>query len=120
MLNKNFDEYDNENQKKFLGILNNEINKTYKLLENLLLWSQTQKENIKFSPMKTDLYLLSIESYELLSQTAQNKSIKIINEIPGNFYVNADKDMLLTVFRNLISNAIKYTPRNGEIIIKMV
>jgi len=107
-----------QEQKKFLGILRQDIQNTYKLLENLLLWSATQRGTISFIPENENLYLLSDEIVKLLKQTADEKSINIKNEIPGNIIVNADKDMLTTIMRNLISNAIKFTPKEGEITIK--
>ena len=117
-LNENFDKYDKEEQKEFLGIIHKSIKNTYKLLDNLLLWSRSQKGDIVFNPERINLYLLANESNELLSQSAENKTIKIINQIPKNIYVDADKDMLSTIIRNLLSNAVKFTPKGGEITIK--
>jgi len=117
-INENFDKYDVIKLKEYFRVINKGINNIYRLLENLLLWSLAQKDNIDFIPTKINLNLSSNETCELLSQSAENKSIKIINEIPGDIYVYADKEMLSTVFRNLISNAIKYTPRKGVIKIK--
>lgn len=110
-----YDEFDNEEQKKFIGILNQDIKSTYNLLENLLLWSRTQSETIDFKPVKENLYLLSVETVSLLKQSAKNKFISIINNIDESIFVNADRNMLLTVLRNLISNAIKFTPKSGQI-----
>jgi len=110
-----FDKYDKEKQKKFLGILKKDIGNTYKLLENLLHWSRSQRGKIKFKPEKLNLYLLLYETIELLNLMATNKSITIKNEIPENLYVDADNDMLTTIVRNLISNAIKFTPKGGTV-----
>ncbi len=53
----------------------------------------------------------------VLSQNAKNKNITIANKINDNFIAFADEKMLKTILRNLISNAIKFTPQNGEIIV---
>jgi len=61
------------------------------------------------------MYLLFKETSELLNQSAENKSIKLINKLPEYIFVDADKDMLSTIIRNLLSNSIKFTPKGGEI-----
>ncbi|RLD85242.1 MAG: hypothetical protein DRJ07_03465 [Bacteroidetes bacterium] len=113
LLVNNFDEYDVQEQKKYLGILNKGIHNTYKLIENLLLWSRAQIGTINFNPEKENLYLLTIETIDLLRQSALDKSITITNKIPEDTIVFAEKNMLSTILRNLISNAIKFTPKNG-------
>ena len=115
LLINNFDEYDSLKQKKFIKIIQTEVQNTYKLLENLLLWSRAQRGIIDFSPQNKNLYLLSFETIQLLSQLAENKSITLINQIPKDIYVDADENMLLTILRNFVSNAIKFTPNRGEI-----
>ncbi len=118
ILNKKFDKYSTIEKKKILCIINEDLQNTYKLLENLLYWSRSQRGIVDFKPETINLYLLSEESIELLSQTAENKSIKLINQIPEKIYIYADIDMLSTIIRNLISNAIKFTNTGGEIVIK--
>ncbi|RLD63327.1 MAG: hypothetical protein DRI95_11845 [Bacteroidetes bacterium] len=115
LLVDNFDKYDVQKQKKFLSILNKDIQNTYKLVENLLLWSRSEQGIIDFKPEKENLYLLSVETLSLLKRSAADKSIKLINRIPEDVSVLADKDMLLTVLRNLISNAIKFTSKHGTV-----
>ncbi len=115
LLVDNFDKYDVQKQKKFLGILNKDIQNTYKLLENLLLWSRSEQGIIDYNPEKENLYLLTVETLNLLNRSAVDKSIKLINHVAEDVSVEADKDMLLTVLRNLISNAIKFTSKYGTV-----
>ena len=88
---------------------------TYKLLENLLYWSSSQRGTIDFEPEKVNLHIFLNKTSSLLSQAAENKSIELINQIQDNIFVNADPEMLSTIIRNLISNAIKFTPKGGRI-----
>ncbi|RLD68630.1 MAG: hypothetical protein DRI95_02430 [Bacteroidetes bacterium] len=115
LLVANFEKYDLQKQKKFLGIINYDLQNTYKLLENLLLWSRAQRGVVEFNPQKENLYLLTIETLSLLKQSAENKLITLINNVSEDVNITVDKNMLLTIMRNLISNAIKFTPKNGRV-----
>ena len=118
VLIEDFNDYDTYEKKKYLNLVHQDGQKLFKLLENLLLWSLSQKGDIDFKPEKENLNSLSIETIELLSQLATNKSIILNNEIPEDIVVNVDKNMFSTIMRNLITNGIKYTPKGGEITIK--
>ena len=118
MLDNKFDKFDSKKRKQFIGIIHQGLQDTYKLLENLLCWSRSQSGLIDFNPEKINLYLISKEACELLNLSAENKSIKLINKIPERIYIESDIDMLSTVIRNLISNAIKFTPKGGQISIE--
>ncbi len=118
LLIENFDKYDISRQKKYISLINQSLRNTHKLLENLLLWSRAQRGIVDFVLKKENLYVLSDETIELLSHAAKNKSITLTNQIPKDIYVEVDKNMLSTIIRNLISNAIKFTPKGGEITTK--
>ena len=117
LLNHNFDKNDSQTNKEYIGHIQQTVGSTYKLLENLLLWSQSQSENMNYNPNKENLFLLTNETIKLLNQSAIKKSITIQNKLSSSIYVYTDKNMLLTILRNLISNAIKFTPENGKVII---
>jgi len=118
LLKDNFDNYDANKQKEYIGYIYQEIQQSYKLLENLLLWAQSQKGTIAFNPEKINLLLIVNETCRLLSRMSEKKSIKLLNKIEPTIFIDADKDMISTVIRNLISNAIKFTPTGGEILIQ--
>ncbi len=115
ILTENFEAYDTEKQKKFIGIINQELQGTYKLLENLLYWSRSQRGTIDFKPENINVHEFVNETSELLIHLAEKKSIHLINQIPEHIKVDADRDLLSIIMRNLISNAIKFTPKYGEI-----
>ena len=115
LLVDNYDSYDIESQKKYIHIIHQSINSTYKLLNNLLTWTATQNETINLMLANENLYQLAEESIEPFKQILKEKTINLLNQINKDVTVKADKDLLETVFRNLISNAIKFTPKGGSI-----
>ncbi len=106
-------EFDNEKREIIIESLNSSIVGAYKLLENLLAWSLSQSGKMQFSPEKLNLKDILLETMINLQESANKKNIQIINTIPENEIIYADKNMITTVFRNLISNAIKFT-NNGQ------
>ncbi|OQY02695.1 MAG: hypothetical protein B6I20_06705 [Bacteroidetes bacterium 4572_117] len=89
---------------------------THKLLVNLLEWSKTQTNQIQYKPEKIEIHKLIAEQIELFDNQASEKNIKL-NIDSVNCNVFADINMVKTILRNLISNAIKYT-KNGKIAIE--
>lgn len=86
---------------------------TYLLLENLLEWSRMQRGNISFTPKSIILDQFVNDEFELIKNNATKKSITLMQSIPKNLIVSADENMLSNIIRNLVSNAIKFTPREG-------
>jgi signal transduction histidine kinase/tetratricopeptide (TPR) repeat protein len=95
--------------------LDKSLKNLFALLENLLEWSRSQTGNIEFKPEQFDLAALLQQNSELLSQQAQTKNITIHinNDKPAP--VTAHRHSINTVIRNLVSNAIKFTPQAGTI-----
>lgn len=117
LLNDKFDDFTVPEQREYVSYLHQSVQQTHKLLDNLLLWSLSQKGALEFKPEIVKLNLLSAETIELLSEVASGKSIRIKDEIQEDIFLLADPNMLSTVLRNLVSNAIKFTPKGGEIVI---
>lgn len=90
---------------------------TLKLVENLLQWSRVQTGAISFHPEKQDAGKTAESVCALLTQTAKLKNIQIICSIPENTILVYDEDMIETVFRNLIANAIKYSFQGNNIVV---
>lgn len=109
------DEFDIEQIEKLIRLLNDQAVKSYKLLENLLEWSRNQKGLIEFNPQPVSMHTLTSEAIEGLKQLAESKAIVINSSIKQGQFIYADNYMLSTVIRNLISNAIKFTDKNGQI-----
>jgi signal transduction histidine kinase len=85
------------------------------LLNNLLDWSRSQTNRLSYNPDFIDVYYLAENVCELYKEPAKQKNINIINEITIGTKVWADSNMLFTIIRNLVSNAIKYTNSGGDI-----
>lgn len=100
--------------------LQKELSKdTIQLLENLLIWARSNTNRIDFEPVSMDLNLLIKESIEGANVQAMNKNISISDTTNTKFEVIADENMIRLVLRNLISNAIKFTPQGGQISISV-
>ncbi len=112
---KHFDDISHEELKEFNFSLNNSLNRIFKLLENLLQWANLQSGRLIFKPGIFDLKDLTAQVIEILHPAAEEKFIKLKNEINTELPVYADKNMISTVLRNLISNAIKYTNSGGNV-----
>jgi signal transduction histidine kinase len=85
------------------------------LLENLLEWSRVQANKIEIKPEVIDLGNIAAETFSLLHSSAEAKNINLSSSIVFNTTAYADENMVKTVFRNLVSNAIKFTKKGGEI-----
>ncbi len=85
------------------------------LLENLLLWARTQNGKIAFKPTTVDISNIVNENIKLMKMNSEKKKIVINSEIPTQTMAYIDNNMINTVIRNLISNAVKFTKENGFI-----
>lgn len=102
---------------EYLGLLRDTSNNLFQLLENLLQWSRVQQGEIPFNPDIINLRSMINLNIRLNDELARHKGIKITTEIPDHLSVNADENMLQTILRNHISNALKFTPAGGQVTI---
>ena len=118
LLAKQTDKYDTQKIKKFAETIHSSSKNTYKLLENLLEWSRAQTDKISFEPENIILENTLIETIGLSQNAAENKRIEISYELTDSIVLRADQNMLNTIMRNLISNAVKFTKEGGKVEIK--
>ena len=90
-------------------------NNLFRLLENLLHWARMQQGLIPFKKEILTLLPIVNESVEMLMGSESKKGIEIVIDISNQLEVFADNNMLQTVIRNLVSNAVKFTPKGGKI-----
>ena len=100
---------------EYAGYIHTSSLRAMSLLSNLLEWSRTQIGRMNYTPEKIGLQAIINEAIELLTDSAKQKGITILSTIPENLIVFADKTMISTVLRNLVSNAIKFTNSGGHI-----
>jgi len=113
------DEDAEEMDKESIVALSKDIHKistnTINLLNNLLTWASVQIGKVETSKENFDVKQIIEGNYELLKENLNRKNIDFINKISESVFVYADKNMISSVIRNLIHNAIKFTHKNGSI-----
>ncbi|HWB25997.1 MAG TPA: HAMP domain-containing sensor histidine kinase [Chitinophagaceae bacterium] len=108
---------DPERQKELMQLLHNSIDSTAKLLENLLVWSRSQTNRISFAPVLLNLYKLIETNVNVLNIVASEKDINVSVDVDRDVEIYADAEMMNTVLRNLLSNALKFTNKFGNVTI---
>jgi two-component system, sensor histidine kinase and response regulator len=103
--------------KNMLPDVIHDLNYTTGLMENLLHWAKSQMQSHGARPQDLDINSLVEDVIQLLRIQADAKKITIERKISLAVYAYADKDMINLVVRNIVSNAIKFTPPGGRIII---
>ncbi len=99
----------------FIKNISDLVRNTYKLVENLLEWSRIQTGKMEYKPELFNLVLEFYQSLGLLKQLALNKNLEFSYSIDQSYKIFADKNMLLTIIRNIVSNSIKFTKPGGKI-----
>jgi two-component system sensor histidine kinase/response regulator len=115
LLLDNLEDFSDEKVHEIIGILNETSKQSYALLENLLEWSRTQTGRMEMKLERINIHDLIEENIDLLSNQAGKKKIQLVSKVSADTNAFADANMVRTVIRNLISNAIKYTKENGSI-----
>lgn len=113
LLNDNIEEYTTEQIAEIIKKLYESANNTYNFLEDLLEWTRSQKT--PFQPREIPFKDIWSDVINAIEGSANSKGISISNNIPLDLVLYADGNMLKTVLRNLISNAIKFTHKGGSI-----
>lgn len=114
-LAKEYENLDSEDLNEYLHDLRDNAQNIYSLLENLLTWSRTQRGKIVFSPDIFDIKFLIDSNIQLYGASAQAKNITFENKVTEELKVFSDSNLINTVIRNLVNNAIKFTGEGGTI-----
>jgi len=119
ILHEDFDTLSENEKKEFSGIIKESTNDIYKLLENLLEWSASQTGRLHLAKKPIDLTAMTEKILKTNQPAINKKQLEIVLGADNNKTPYADKETISTVLRNLISNAIKFTPKGGKISIKI-
>ena len=120
LLKMSLKEFNRDEVEGNINLVYNSANNTLILLDNLLLWAISQNKEKNFIPVKINLYELLNEEIESPKTLAQQKQITMSHRVEPCLNIMADLQMVRTIFRNLINNAIKYTHAYGKIVITAV
>jgi two-component system sensor histidine kinase ChiS len=110
-------ELEDKERQELLKMMASSSEVTYNLLDNLLVWGRSQTGKLKATPVRVKLKELIDESLELINIGLKEKHLKVEVYVSEEHYVEADRDQLYIVIRNLVSNAMKFTPEKGSIYI---
>ncbi len=108
---------DNEKQ-EFIELIHKSSKQLHSLLENLLQWSRAQTGRLSFKPRKLHVKSVITDNYNLTRAGAEIKNINITFTVQDDLYAWADVDMVNTILRNLITNAIKFSHKGKSITIE--
>ncbi len=106
--------------KRYAQTIYSSTKHTFELLENLLDWAKTQQNSFPFTPDSISLTTLISHEINRVTSYADQKNITLINKVTEEIPLVADEKMISTIIRNLLSNALKFTPKKGEISITVV
>ncbi|MEP0986960.1 tetratricopeptide repeat-containing sensor histidine kinase [Ekhidna sp.] len=95
--------------------IDSSVDQLSKLLDNLLNWAMQQQGHVPNVPEKLNLKEMAEDLVKTLSNMAQGKSIELSAEVPENLDLWSDKNTTMTILRNLMSNALKFTPEGGKV-----
>lgn len=109
------DEIDDQERNELLEGINKSAKGTFSLLDNLLKWARANSGQMVFQPVDIDIRELISKNFSIYNAKGNSKGINLTMKAEEGLMVHADYEMLNTVIRNLISNAVKYTPSGGEV-----
>lgn len=114
-----FDDAEREDHRAGFIKINQSVKHLLDLLENLLTWSRSQRGRIKYDPVRFNLNNLIQENLNLHKLLAEKKGIRLLAQEPDELYAYGDRDMINSVIRNLMTNAVKFTERDKKIEIQV-
>jgi len=116
-LEADFNSFSNNEKQFYISQINNSLDKLYLFLEELLLWGRVQRNAVKLTYEVCSVKNLLSQTVSVLSETSAKKKISIDAKCDEALTVVLDKEMISILLRNLISNAIKFSPVGSKIMV---
>ena len=117
MLYDDFDEFETDQIKQYIKEIFQTSSNTYDLLQNLLEWAKLNTNNLRVEKRVVNLSNIVNTTFNLLGSYANEKGINLKNNVDLDIHVDIDENMIYTVIRNLVSNAIKFTNKGDWVTI---
>jgi PAS domain S-box-containing protein len=115
LLIKDYSGYDKDEVLTFIRMINEASRQAHNLLENLLNWSRAQTGRINIEPTGIDIHEAVVSIFQLYEGSARDKNLVMTNKVKPGTLAYGDANMIPTVLRNLVSNAIKFTRPRGTV-----
>jgi signal transduction histidine kinase len=115
ILRTDFENLTHRDIKEYINVINDSSNTLFEMTNNLLHFSRLQLNKYDFIPKKVLLNEIINEAIESLKYRTQRKKISIRVDLKQNYSLVADEEMLITIFRNVISNSLKFSQRQSTI-----
>ncbi len=116
------DDYDSmpdRERKELIKNIEGSGRQAYRLLENLLYWAQSQTDRVEINRKEVDLFEIILDTFSMLKETASNKQITLNTTVEENSPAFCDEEMIKTVIRNLVANAIKFSFPNNNVTVSI-
>ncbi len=104
-----------DKQVQYITFIQDSSKNMLSLVNSLLDWTRIQTGNVKFEPERLNARLVINNSIQIMSGAAMQKNVELVSDLEFDAFIHADENLLLQVFNNLISNAIKFTKPEGHI-----
>lgn len=115
LLVKEYETVPEDKRPRIFAAIHQSSTSIYNMMTNLLDWARSQTGDLQYNPQPINLYTLVDSCFAMFSTSADHKHLTLTNDTSPDIQVFADEEMIKTVFRNLISNSIKYSFENGTI-----
>ena len=116
-IKENYGELSDAEFKNYFNHIYTSAKGTFKLLENLLVWTRSQLGVLDIKPELINIQSIANETLSIYSEGLRAKEIDLHNNVSKEITAFADENTVATIIRNLLSNALKFTPKHGDITI---
>ena len=115
ILYEGYEDFSDTEKRDMIKGINETSENAQKLLSNLLEWARFQTGKLVIKKEKTDISALILKEAASFTQTAKLKNVTLSHRLSPNSEIVVDREMVSTVIRNLVANALKFTPENGSV-----